>query len=195
MDECVETELQGRPAVARAGQADARFMFGEFAPPHQTVIPSLSRDLGTAEDENIQPHINRSAKILRLRALRSAQDDKGNALCATVRNDNGQDCADSPKIGAHREWSCRDVEDAVPAKHHPKPCVGRVACARRLADRGFAEDRRASKMVLPDGYSGNILLPIYFTFFRLLFPLTERGKRQKIMYTIRLFLSNRSLFG
>ena len=89
-------------------------MFGEFAPPHQTVIPSLSRDLGTAEDENIQPHINRSAKILRLRALRSAQDDKGNALCATVRNDNGQDCADSPGCGAQLTSSTAQARSLFP---------------------------------------------------------------------------------
>ena len=78
-----------------------------------------------------------------------------------------------------------------PTKHHPKPCVGRVACARRLADRGFAEDRCASGMVLPgrrgrrhlrNGDSGNILLPINFTCFQTLFPHAEIGKCQNIHF-------------
>ena len=41
---------------------------GEYALSDHTVIPSLSRDLGSAAIENTLPHTNFSAKILRLRA-------------------------------------------------------------------------------------------------------------------------------
>ena len=41
-----------------------------------SVIPSLSRDLGTASKEKIQRLSNRSAKMLRLRTSCFAQNDK-----------------------------------------------------------------------------------------------------------------------
>ena len=90
----------------------------------RSVIPSLSRDLGSAE---------KRTSSLRPTALPRSFDS---ALSRSAQDDRSGDCTDSPECGGGFHLVLRgSSRTPTPTMHHPKQSVGRGPVPRRCTGR------------------------------------------------------------